>query len=264
MRYFKEGDTFLTDKQAEAAYKEDYAIKDTQMPFKFNEDGLPPEYLRSFDSWIEFQLDNGTYEEVSVVDFIKDRVSNDHYLRSILKGNYSTEYMEPVSLPVKALKAPHVSAYDIYEFFSHIRMQMCPDMEEDEFFENSGAFIIREYINSPVYKEMEARKILTEMNTLLSEALTPDLVQKLKFDYGKLCRMFPEYFRDFDKIDVWENTMHIRCIKGGSIYLEVGKDYRAVENFNFSDHILEVYDPYDYRFRGNHLKEVFEEIEEGK
>lgn len=257
MRYFKEGDTFLTEEWVKAAYKEDYVVMDTQMPFRFNKDGLPPEYMRTFDSWIEYHLDNGTYEEVSVVDFIKDRVNNDHYLKSILEGNYSTEYMEPVSLLVKE---PYVSAYDIYEFFNHIRMQMCPNMEEDEFFENSGPFIIREYINSPVYKEMEARKILVEMNMLFdSGCLTPDLVQKLKFDYGRLCRMFPEYFRDIDRIDVWEDTTHIRCIKSDTC-LELGKDYRAVENANFPEDIWEVYDAYDYRFRGNLLKVKFEEI----
>ena len=261
MRYFKEGDTFLTEERVKAAYKEDYVVMDTQMPFRFNKDGLPPEYMRTFESWITWQLEHGTYTEVSVVDFIRFKFETCGLVKYLTSETARAGYEDTVSLTIKDST---VSASDLYEFFSHIRSQMCPNMAEDEFFSNSGISILHKYMNSDVYKEIEASKIIAEMESMLEGTVFwfQDDIQKLKFDYWMLTSvLMKKWFREQDQIDVWENTIHVKCINSGvNIGLELGKDYRAVED-SYYHGVWHIYDAYDKKFRGKFLKEKFEEME---
>ena len=259
MRYFKEGNNYLTEAEVISAYKEDYAVQDTQMPFRFNVDGLPPEYMRMFESWITWQLEHGTYSEVSVVDFIRFKFETCRLVKCLSESTDKDEYEEPVL----TIKNSSISASDLYEFFSHIRFQMCPNMNEDEFFSNSGISILRNYVNSDVYKEIESRKIIAEMRPMLEERiLLPDEVQKLKFNYWMLTSvLMKKWFREQDQIDVWEDTIHVKCINSGvNTGLELGKDYRAVEDSYFHG-AWHIYDAYDNKFRGKFLKDKFEEME---
>lgn len=261
MKYFKEGNNYLTEAEVISAYKEDYVIKDTQMPFRFNVDGLPPEYMRTFESWITWQLEHGTYTEVSVVDFIRFKFETCGLVK-YLTSETGAGYEDIVSLTIKNST---VSASDLYEFFSHIKRQMCPNTDEDEFFSSSGLSILHKYINSDVYKEIESRKIIAEMGPMLEErVLLPDDVQKLKFNYWMLTSvLMKKWFREQDQIDVWENTIHVKCINSGvNTGLELGKDYRAVEDSYYPyPGVWHIYDAYDKKFRGKFLKEKFEEME---
>lgn len=261
MRYFKEGDNYLTETEVISAYKEDYVVKDTQMPFRFNVDGLPPEYMRTFESWITWQLEHGTYIEVSVVDFIRFKFETCGLVKCLSESTDEDEHEEPVL----TIKNSSISASDLYEFFSHIRHQMCPNMNEDEFFNNSGISILRSYVNSDVYKEIESRKIIAEMRSMLEGTVFwfQDDIQKLKFNYWMLTSvLMRKWFREQDQIDVWEDTVHVRCIdRGIDTGLEFGKDYRAVEDSYFHG-TWHIYDVYDNKFRGKFLKDKFEEMEE--
>ena len=262
MRYFKEGDNYLTEMEVISAYKEDYVVQDTQMPFRFNVDGLPPEYMRTFESWIEWQLERGTYIEVSVVDFIRFKFETCGLVKYLTSETARAGYEDIVSLTIKNST---VSASDLYEFFSHIRRQMCPNTDEDEFFSNSGLSILHKYINSDIYKEIQSLNIIVEMRSMLEETVLwfQDDIQKLKFNYWMLTSvLMRKWFREQDQIDVWEDTVHVRCIdRGIDTGLEFGKDYRAVEDSYFHG-TWHIYDVYDNKFRGKFLKDKFEEMEE--